>query len=78
MITPPPNPNDTQARAAMMQHNAQIKPVEQHHGEVIIAEWHLETDRTFTIDEAKRWFKVARLLMIAAHDAPGGNDERIG
>lgn len=66
MVTPPPNPNDAQARSAMMQHNAQVKPPEQHHGEVIIAEWHNESDRTFTIEEVRRWFKVAMPLSEAA------------
>lgn len=46
---------------------------ESNHGETVIAEWHRETERTFTIDEVKRWFKIAIPLMKAAHDAPGGN-----
>lgn len=66
MITPPPNPNAATARADMMQHNATIKPVEEHHGETVIAEWHNDGDRTFTIADVTRWFKIAMPLSEAA------------
>jgi hypothetical protein len=66
MKPPPPNPNDAAARAAMREHAAQYQPVTEQQGERIIAEWHNEDDRTFSIDEVKRWFKVALPLSEAA------------
>lgn len=66
MVTPPLNPNAEQARAAMLQHNAQVKPPEPHRGETVIMEWHRDDDRTFTIEEVRRWFKIAMPLSEAA------------
>jgi hypothetical protein len=66
MKPPPPNPAAVQARAEMMEYNAQYQPVVPAHGERIIAEWHCDNDRTFTIDEVVRWFKMARPLSEAA------------
>lgn len=65
-LTPPPNPNDAQARADMQEYNAAIKPLVEHRGEVVLVEWHKQGDRTFTIDEVKRWFVVAAPLSEAA------------
>lgn len=66
MITPPPNPNAAAARADMREYNAAIKPLAEHRGEVIIEEWHRQGDRTFTVEEVKRWFVVAAPLSEAA------------
>lgn len=39
-----------------------------HHGETVIIEWHRDDDRTFTIEEVRRWFKVATPLAKANLD----------
>lgn len=75
MITPPPNPNADQARAAVCAYNAPLlaNPPRESAPEIVIAQWHRgDVERTFSERDVEAWWAMARAISAAAHGETKG------